>query len=123
MKNLLRLKVIADENIDNRIIKGLRNKGFNIMSVLEDYRGVSDKEVIELARNKDAIVLTEDKDFGNWVFAHKEETKGVIYLRYTSEEVNTICNSLVYLFSKYGEDLYKKFVVIKANKFRVRNLP
>lgn len=93
------------------------------MSVLEDYRGVSDKEVIELARNKDAIVLTEDKDFGNWVFAHKEETKGVIYLRYTSEEVNTICNSLVYLFSKYGEDLYKKFVVIKANKFRVRNLP
>jgi len=122
MRNSLQLKILADENVDYRIIKDLRKKGFDIISILEDFRGISDKEIIELARNKDAIVLTEDKDFGNWIFAHKEETKGVIYLRYTGEEVNMICNSLVYLFSKYGDDLYEKFVVIKANKFRIRGL-
>lgn len=123
MTNLSQFKILADENIDYRIIKDLRNKGFDIISILEDFRGISDKEVLELAKNKDATLLTEDKDFGKWIFAHKEEIKGVIYLRYSCDEIKKICNSLGYVLSKYGDILPKKFIVIKANKFRIRELP
>ncbi|MDR4509844.1 MAG: DUF5615 family PIN-like protein [Candidatus Brocadiaceae bacterium] len=122
MKNSLQHNILADENVDYRIVKYLRDKNYTVISILEDFRGISDKEVIELAKNKKAIVLTEDKDFGKWVFAHKEKTKGVIYLRYESDKMKTICNSLVYLLSKYGDVLHKKFAVITSNKIRMRDL-
>lgn len=122
MKNLLQRNILTDENVDYRIVKYLRDKSYKIIGILEDFRGISDKEVIELARNKEAILLTEDKDFGKWVFAHKEKTKGVIYLRYTGGEIKTICNALIYLLSKYGDVLHKKFAVITLNKIRMRDL-
>ena len=67
----MQLKILADENVDYQIIKNLRNKGFNVISILENYRGTPDKEVLNLAMNKEALLLTEDKDFGEWIFAHK----------------------------------------------------
>jgi len=66
-------------NVDFRIIKDLRDKGFNVISILDDYRSFSDKEVLQLAMDKKALILTEDKDFGEWVFAHKEKNLGVIF--------------------------------------------
>ncbi|MGR3178623.1 MAG: DUF5615 family PIN-like protein [Candidatus Anammoxibacter sp.] len=58
------LKIVADESVDHRIVKILRNDGFDVASVVEKYAGVSDKEVLELARKDNAILLTEDSDFG-----------------------------------------------------------
>ncbi len=72
------LKILADEDIDFRLIKNLRTKGFEVMSVLKDYQGASDKEVLEIAKNREALLLTEDKDFGTWVFAHCEKCIGII---------------------------------------------
>ena len=51
----MKLKIFADENVDYRIIKYLRNEGFYIISVLEDYRGISDKAVLSLAKEKGAL--------------------------------------------------------------------
>lgn len=119
----MQLKILADENVDHRITKTLRKKGFEIISVLEDYQGISDKEVLELARIKETLLLTEDKDFGEWIFAHKEKCVGVIFLRYKFNEIDKISDSLINLFMKYGDSLYKKFTVIKVNKIRIRELP
>ena len=76
------LEFIADENIHFQIIKTLREAGFGVYSITEKASGITDKEVIEAAVNKNSIILTEDSDFGEWVFAHREKTRGVIYLRY-----------------------------------------
>jgi predicted nuclease of predicted toxin-antitoxin system len=119
----LQPEILADENVDFRIIKDLRNKGFNVISILEDYRSISDKEVLQLARDKEALLLTEDKDFGEWVFAHKEKNIGVIFLRYKSDEIREISKSLLSMLFKYGDSLYKKFAVVRVNKVRIRDLP
>ncbi len=60
----MQLRILADESVDYRIVKELRNKDFDVISILEDYRSISDKEIIEIARNKATLLLTEDKDFG-----------------------------------------------------------
>ena len=65
-------KILADENVDYRIIKELRKKGFNVISVLDNYKGISDKEVLGQANKENSLLLTEDSDFGEWVFVHKE---------------------------------------------------
>ena len=43
-----------------------------------------DSEVIDLAVSDARLLLTEDKDFGQLVFAHAEPSLGVVLLRYPS---------------------------------------
>lgn len=118
----MQLRIIADENVHFRIVKELRNNGFHVISVLEDYQGFSDKDILQLALHEQAILLTEDKDFGEWVFAHKEKNTGVIFLRYKFNEVKDISKSLLGLLLKYGDGLYNKFAAITAHKIRIRDL-
>lgn len=55
--------IIADEDIDSRIIKALRNMAVEVISIAEHYSGISDEDVIQLAQETKRIILTEDKDF------------------------------------------------------------
>lgn len=57
--------IMADESVDGRIIRALRNDGFSVFSIAESYRGIPDSQVIEIARYKNAFLITEDKDFGD----------------------------------------------------------
>jgi predicted nuclease of predicted toxin-antitoxin system len=116
------LKILADENINFRIIKELRNNSFDVISILESHRGVSDKEVLELARNYKALLLTEDRDFGILVFAFKEKNISVIFLRYYYTEVNYITSSLIKVLNKYNLELYGKFVTITPKKVKIIEL-
>lgn len=63
--------IVADENIDHSLIEAIRLAGIEVVSVYEEARGISDFSVIEIARNPPRIILTEDKDFGEWIFAHQ----------------------------------------------------
>ena len=119
----MQLKILVDEGVDFKIVRELRKKGFEVISVVEDFKGASDGKVLDIAMGKRALLLTEDKDFGEWVFAHKAETIGVIFLRYKSSEIAEISDALQNLLLKYKDSLYKKFAVIKANKVRIRDLP
>ncbi len=56
---------MTDENIDSRIIK-LRNKQYNVLSVQEQFSGMPDEEILYICKNYDAVLITEDKDFGEW---------------------------------------------------------
>ena len=115
-------KILADENIDYGIIKHLRDKGFNIISVFEISRGIPDKDVIKLAKKHNCILLTEDSDFGEWVFSFQEKELSVIFLRYKQEELEKIKVSIVAVVNKYGNELYGKFTVITVKKIRMREI-
>jgi hypothetical protein len=41
--------ILADENIPFEITKSLREQGFEVTSIYETSRGISDEQVIELA--------------------------------------------------------------------------
>ena len=56
--------ILADENIDHRLIAKVRTAGYAIESVYESHRGLTDEAIIALSRNPPRIILTEDKDFG-----------------------------------------------------------
>ena len=71
----MEVKILADENVNYNIVKHIRQHGIDIISILELKRGVSDLEVIKLASKHNAIILTEDSDFGNLAFSYKEKIK------------------------------------------------
>ncbi|MCB0303359.1 MAG: DUF5615 family PIN-like protein [Calditrichaeota bacterium] len=118
----MKLKLLADEDVNYNIIKALRNERFEIISVLEDYRSSSDEDIIKISQKLKSILITEDKDFGEWVFAHRSKITGVIFLRYAPLELARITNSLIKVILKYDVSLYGKFVVITPQKIRIRDI-
>jgi len=118
----LHIKIHADKNVDFRIIKEIRGLGIPILSVLENFQGANDKEILNLSRRENAILLTEDSDFGEWVFAYKELNVGVIFIRYKKHEVEEIAEKIIKLINIYKSELFNKFVVITTKKIRIREL-
>ena len=104
--------ILADENIDAHMVSILR----------ENHRGIPDEEVISLSKEPPRIILTEDKDFGEWVYAHQEQNISVILLRYQAQESEQIISILLELLKNKGNDLSGKFTTITTQKIRIRSL-
>lgn len=113
--------IIADENIDKRIIAALRKANHNITSVADEYAGISDEDVIHLAKTLEATLLTMDKDFGEWVFAHGHKGFNVLLLRYEQEDLEKIIKNTLLILEKLpkGEHL---FISITQDKIRQRKI-
>jgi len=113
--------ILADENIHSFIIRELRNAGFEVISVQELSHGIRDEQVIKWAVEKKYIILTEDKDFGEWVFAHHVNNISVIFLRYSFEEYKHIASGLnAFLSTQILK--HPVFITITAKKIRIRQL-
>jgi predicted nuclease of predicted toxin-antitoxin system len=72
---------LADESCDFAVVRALRGEGHDVVAVAEVARGARDPEVVALARNGGRILLTEDKDFGWYVYAAGEGGAGDILSR------------------------------------------
>ena len=60
----MRSKLLADENIPWPLVRLLRSMGLDVMWIPEtSYRGISDREVVDLANSGGRAVLTRDSDF------------------------------------------------------------
>jgi predicted nuclease of predicted toxin-antitoxin system len=59
------MKLIADEGVDKPIVDALRNHGFDVLYILEDYRSADDDFILALSDSLNAVLLTQDKDLVN----------------------------------------------------------
>ena len=114
--------ILADESVDFRIIKFLRKNGIEVTSIHEEYKGIPDREILGLSRKLNCLLLTEDSDFGEWIFAYHKRAVGVVFLRYAAKNIMGICESVYIILNKHQEKLYQKFVTITINKVRIRDI-
>jgi len=114
--------ILADENIDTHIVSILRSNGIEVLHIKDGHLGISDSEVIRLSKSPKRIILTEDKDFGEWVYSHKEKEIGVIFLRFEPNESKSIILILLELLKSKGDQLFGKFTTITTRKIRIRSL-
>jgi predicted nuclease of predicted toxin-antitoxin system len=112
--------ILADENIDPRFITAIRSIPIDVFSIQEHYRGISDEEILEISKNPPRIILTEDKDFGEWVFAHHISEVSVIFLRYDTPDIEKIISEVVSLLRRDKENLFGKFTTVTSRKIRTR---
>jgi len=75
-----------------------------------------------MVNENSAILITEDSDFGEWVFVHGYNNVGVIFLRYNVDELEEIKNALLKVILKYKDELFKKFIVVTSQKIRIREI-
>lgn len=116
------LRLLIDESVDYRITDYLDDSKWRWSTIVKDSPGISDKEVLQRAHKTESILVTEDSDFGEWIFVHHYQSIEVIFLRYHTTELQKVGKTLHRVVEKYGEDLYQKYVVVTANKIRIREL-
>ena len=114
--------ILADENIDDQVIEAIRALGIEVYSIAENDSGIKDEKVIELSRNPPRIILSEDKDFGGWVFAHGVKDISVILLRYKFTDTAGIIQAVTDLLTRKSNNLKGKFTVVTIDKIRIRDL-
>ena len=115
--------IIADENRPRSITESLRLLGVEVFYIYDEFRGIDDFSIINLAKQKsNAIILTEDKDCGEWIFSHHVTGISVIVLRYHLSELSEITNVLVKLIKEKQQNLLNKFITVTPTKIRMRDL-
>jgi predicted nuclease of predicted toxin-antitoxin system len=114
--------IIIDENVEDYWINLLLDKGFEVLSIRKDYPQLPDRGVIEIAQDKKGILLTEDKDFGELVFAHGIKGLTVVFLRYDQPQYHLIEKEVLETVTKFYTSNDHFFITIKKSNVRVRRL-
>jgi predicted nuclease of predicted toxin-antitoxin system len=75
------MNLVADENIDRQIVERLRYDGHTVEWIAEFLPSASDEEVLRRAADGNAVLVTEDKDFGELVYRRRMAHTGVLLVR------------------------------------------
>jgi predicted nuclease of predicted toxin-antitoxin system len=96
--------------------------GYSVFSIRESCPGIPDLDVLELSRKEEAILLTEDADFGELIFSHGFRAIGIMYVRYGWQELPAMIESIISVLAN-NHELIGAFCVLTPTKIRVRTLP
>jgi len=117
------LRFLADEGCDFGVVRALRVAGYDVYAISEMSPRAEDADVIALAAREKRIVLTEDGDFGQLVYAHGQQTHGVIFIRYPVAMRRQLGKDVVKLVKQRGETLVGCFVVLQPGRIRISRIP
>ena len=117
------MRFLADECCDRAVVRALRAGGYDVLSVSEITPRAEDSHVIRLALRERRILLTEDKDFGQLVFAHGKQSIGVIFLRFPNAARKQIVKDVLRLVKQQGDNLEGSFVTVQPGRIRISHVP
>ena len=113
------LRFLADESCDYAVVRVLTSLGHEVLPVAELSPAADDETVIGLALQEERVLLTEDKDFGQLVYATGLPSIGVILLRYPAGARSRIGETVADFVKQKGAELRGRFVVIQPGKIRM----
>src|SRR5438270_13749596 len=76
------MNFLADESCAGPVLRALREAGHDLFAIGEVARGATDEQVLERALNEKRVLMTEDRDFGELVYARGQSSAGVILVRF-----------------------------------------
>lgn len=116
------VRLLADESCDFSAVRALSAAGFDVLAVVEHCPGATDDEVIASVQ-EGRVLLTEDKDFGQLVFAANRESAGVILIRFPVPARAALATRIVQAVQQKGAALRRAFVVLQPRRTRITRLP
>ncbi len=82
------------------MVRVLRAAGHHVLAVAEVARGARDSEIIRLARDEGRVLLTEDKDFGELVYAGGKSGAGVVLIRFPAPARRLLARAVLDLVAR-----------------------
>ncbi len=118
----MKIRYLADENIPLVVIKELSEQGFSIESIASSKKGMTDIEIMKFAFDKELVIITFDKDFGQLIFKEKVKSKGIILLRIPPTSPDKIKSFIKQILEDKEFNPLEKFVVIYEKHMRIVDL-
>jgi predicted nuclease of predicted toxin-antitoxin system len=117
------MRIIANENVSATVIRELRSRGHDVVSVKESMRSAPDHVVLRRAVEENRLVITHDKDFGALAFRWGlPATSGVILFRLSGDNPDAD-NQRVLTVLDWRTDWSGHFCVVAGDRIRIRPLP
>ncbi|NER98441.1 MAG: hypothetical protein F6J86_32220 [Symploca sp. SIO1B1] len=118
------MRFLLDQDVYALTIRFLVNAGHDVVLAAEmGLSQASDEEILKIAQEQSRVLVTRDRDYGNLVFVKAIGT-GVIYLRISPSNVNTVHKELTHILQIYSEmELAGAFVVVEPGGHRFRQSP
>ncbi|MGZ9225514.1 MAG: DUF5615 family PIN-like protein [Anaerolineales bacterium] len=114
------LRFLSDESCDFGVVQVLRANGYDVVALTEITSRTVDSEVIAQGYNEKRIPRTEDKDFGQLVFASQADSAGVILIRYLGNARKSLHEAIIKLVQEQGTEIQNAFVVMQPGQIRMR---
>ncbi len=116
------MRFLADESCDFSVVRALRAAGYDVKAIIETARGAPDQAVLAMALTEQRVLLTQDKDFGELVFAAGSPAIGVLLLRYPSSARTTLRQAVLDLVAMRQNELLGSFIVLTPGNVRATPL-
>lgn len=117
------MRFLADESCDFAVVRALRAAGHDVLAVAELSPRSDDHAVIDLATQDNRVLLTEDKDFGQLVYASSQPSGGIIFIRFPTNTRQTLPTAVLKLIQERGDRLPGGFVVLTPGRVRIGRNP
>lgn len=117
------MNFLADESCAGPVIRALRETGHDVVGIAEVAKGATDEQVLERAVNEKRVLITEDRDFGELVYARGRSSAGVILVRFHSRARRAKPPTVVEAVAKLGLRLRNAFTVVEPGRVRISGRP
>jgi predicted nuclease of predicted toxin-antitoxin system len=116
------VRFLADECCPAPIVAALRTAGHDVLHALESHAGASDRNLAELARREDRIVITEDYDFGELAVRGQLSLPGLIILFLNEATSEIRAARVLEIVEAVDEGLRGQLTIIDVRRTRRRAL-
>lgn len=117
------MRIIVDENVSGNVIRALRDRGHDVLSVKESMRSERDEAVLARAQAEKRVGITHDKDFGELAFRHGLPAScGVVLFRLSGTDPESDNRRAVDALESRS-DWEGHFAVVEEHRIRIRPLP
>ena len=117
------MNFMADESCAGPVIRALRDAGHDVVAIAEVARGATDEQVLERALKEKRVLITEDRDFGELVYARGRSSAGVILVRFHSRARQAKPATVVEAVAKLSSRLQDAFTVVEPGRVRISSRP
>lgn len=117
------MRFLADESCDFAVVRALREAGHDVVAVAELEPGTEDGAVIERAVGDRRVLLTEDKDFGQLLFASRRPSAGVVFIRFPANARSSLATEVRAFVQANEAALPDSFSTLQPGRARISRLP
>lgn len=116
------MRLLVNENVSSTVIRELRERGYDVLSVKESMRGERDEVILARAERERRIVVTHDKDFGELAIRWRLPAScGVILFRLANSD-SVADNERILETLECRTDWAGQFSVVTDSRIRMRPL-
>jgi len=118
-------KYLADVHISPLTVSDLRQAGYDIIRVTDFLPATaSDEEIVSLAIDEEAVIITQDLDFSALVAQSPLAKPSVLSLRLNNAKPHIVSGILKQLLPRIETELAAGVIVsVDESHFRIRKLP